>query len=204
MYKLGLTGSICSGKSVVLQIFKELGCYTCRADDVAKEIIFSPNSVVIEDIIKVFGADIYDSKTGIKKDDFTKILFADAEKRQFINSIVHPLVAAERKKLIANLEITNTYQYFIYESALLVESNIYKEFDKIIVVYSTQEEQINRLIERDKLDLEAAEKRIKAQFPLNEKLKVAHYTIDTSGNFENTRKKTYEAFSLIKNDLKSD
>jgi dephospho-CoA kinase len=83
-----------------------------------------------------------------------------------------------------------------------VEAGIYKEFDKIIIAYSSPEEQISRLMARDNIDIEEAENKIKAQFPLNEKLKVAHYTIDTSGSFENTRSQTLETFHLLKKDLK--
>ena len=92
MFKIGLTGGICSGKTFALNIFKELGCYTLRADDIAKKIIFLPDSEFVEKIIKVFGEDIYDEKKGIKKDKFAKILFEDIEKRNFINKIVHPRV----------------------------------------------------------------------------------------------------------------
>lgn len=202
MYKIGLSGGICTGKSVILNILKELGCYTVRADDLAKSIIFGDDSVIHKKLIKVFGQDIYDEKTGLKKDIFSRILFEDAEKRNFVNNMVHPLVKAERKKLIKKLEESKLYDFLIYESALLVEAGVYKEFDKVIIVYSSPEEQIDRLMKRDGIGFEEAENKIKAQFPLSEKLKVAHYTIDTSGTFENTRIQTLETFHLLKRDLK--
>jgi dephospho-CoA kinase len=77
MFKIGLTGGICSGKTFVLSIFKELECYTVRADDIAKKIIFSSNSDIRQNIIEKFGKEIYDEKTGLKKDEFTRILFED-------------------------------------------------------------------------------------------------------------------------------
>ena len=86
--------------------------------------------------------------------------------------------------------------------ALLVEAGIYKEFDKVIIAYTTAEEQVRRLMERDGINLEEAEARLKAQFPLSEKLKVANYTIDTTGTLENTKNKTLETFHLMKKDLK--
>jgi dephospho-CoA kinase len=202
MYKIGLSGGICTGKTFILNILKELECYTIRADDIAKNIIFSSNSKIFKEIQKVFGKDIYDKKTGLKKDEFTQILFEDAEKRNFINNMVHPLVKAERDNIIEGLEKTNAYDFFVYESALLVESGTYKDFDKIIIVYTTPEEQVRRLMKRDGISLEDAEARIKAQFPLSEKLKVAHYTIDTTGTFENAKAKALESFHLMKKDLK--
>lgn len=202
MYKIGLSGGICTGKSVILNILKELGCYTVRADDLAKSIIFGDNSIIRKKLIKVFGQDIYDEKTGLKKEIFSRILFEDSEKRNFVNKMIHPLVKAERKKLIKKLEESKLYDFLIYESALLVEAGIYKEFDKVIIVYTSPEEQIARLMKRDGIGFEEAENKIKAQFPLSEKLKVANYTIDTSGTFENTRIQTLETFHLLKRDLK--
>ena len=83
MYKIGLTGGICTGKTFILNIFKELECYTIRADDIARNIIFSNNSEILKEIIKVFGEDIYDEKNGLKKEKFTRLLFEDQEKRNF-------------------------------------------------------------------------------------------------------------------------
>ncbi|MCX6581678.1 MAG: dephospho-CoA kinase [Candidatus Aminicenantes bacterium] len=202
MYKIGLSGGICTGKSLILEIFRELGCYTIRADDLAKNIIFTPNSPILKELVNAFGEDIFDKKNGLKKEKFTHILFEDAEKRNFCNKMVHPLVKAAREDLVKSLEQANVYDFFIYESALLVEAGIYKEFDKIIIAYTSPEEQTARLMKRDNIDPEEAEKRIKAQFPLSEKLKVAHYTIDTSGAIENTRTQTLETFHLLKKDLK--
>lgn len=201
MIKIGLTGGICTGKSFILSIFKELDCYTIRADEIAKKIIFSNKPEIVGKIVEVFGDEISDPKTGIKKDTFTRMLFEDAEKRIFINNFIHPLVVAERDNIIAGLEESKVYNFFIYESALLVESGNYKDFQKIIVVYTSQEEQVRRLMQRDGITKEDAENRIKAQFPLNEKLKVAHYTIDTTGTFEEAKNKTLETFHLMKKDF---
>ena len=201
MIKIGLTGGICTGKTFILNIFRELDCYTIRADEIAKTLIFSNQPEIVTKITAVFGEEVYDSKTGINKDVFTRMMFADPEKRNFINSFVHPLVVVERDKILHELGESKTYHFFIYESALLVESGTYKDFDKIIVVYTSQEEQVKRLMERDGIGKEDAENRIKAQFPLSEKLKVANYTIDTTGSFDNARKLTLETFHLLKKDF---
>ncbi len=198
MYKIGLTGGICTGKTYVLKILEEVGCYTTKADILAKNIIFSENSEISSKIIEVFGEDIYDKDSGLNKEKFSKSLFEDPEKRNFINNFIHPLVAKERDKMYKELEKAKIEGYFVYESALLVESGTYKSFDKIIVTYTNPEEQMKRLTERDNIQEEEAGKRIRAQFPVSEKLKVADYSIDTSGSFETTRKNTLETFHLLK------
>jgi dephospho-CoA kinase len=198
---IGLTGGFCCGKSFVLKVLEEQGCYTMRADDLAKTIIAAKDSAVLAEIVAVFGPEIYDSKKGLNKEKFSAMLFEDQGKRDFVNTIVHPLVSEARRKKIRAIEATRIYDFFIYESALLVESGIYKEFEKIIVVYTAPEIQIARAKDRDKLSRPEAEKRIQSQFPLKEKLKVANYTIDSSGSCENTRASTMEVFHLLKKDF---
>ncbi len=198
MYKIGLTGGICTGKTFVLEVLEEVGCYTLKADTIAKDIMFSDNSEISSEIIKVFGEDIYDKDSRLNKEKFSEILFEDQEKRNFINNFIHPMVAKERDKKYNDLKKAKIGGYFVYESALLVESGTYKAFDKIIVTYTNFEEQIKRLMDRDKIDRKQADERIKAQFPVSEKLKVADFTIDTSGSFDETRKNTLETFYLLK------
>jgi len=198
---IGLTGGFCCGKTFVLKVLEEQGCYTMRADDLARTIIAAKDSPVLAEIMAVFGPEIYDRKKGLNKEKFSAMLFEDQEKRNFVNNIVHPLVSAERRKKIRAIEATKIYDFLIYESALLVESGSYKEFEKIIVVYTSPEIQITRAADRDKLTRSEAEKRIQSQFPLKEKLKVANFTIDSSGTCENTRANTMEVFYLLKKDF---
>jgi dephospho-CoA kinase len=198
---IGLTGGFCCGKSFVLSVLKEQGCYTLRADDLAQAIITAKESPVLKELITVFGPEIYDRKKGLNKARLAELIFEDPEKRNVVNAIVHPLVSEERRKKVRAIEETKIYDFFIYESALLVETGIYKEFEKIIVVYASPETQIARAAARDKLSAGEAEKRIQSQFPLKEKLKVANYTIDSSGSFDNTRANTMEVFYLLKKDF---
>lgn len=201
MHAIGLTGGFCSGKTFVLKVLEEQGCYTMRADELAKNIIFSKDSPILQEIISAFGPEIYDREKGLDKEKFSEILFEDHEKRNFINTIVHPLVSEERRNKIRAIAETRIYDFLIYESALLLESGIYNEFEKIIVVYTSVAEQLQRAMGRDKLARPDAEKRIQSQFPLKEKLKVANYTIDSSGPFAKTRANTMEVFHLLQKDF---
>ncbi len=204
MIKIGLTGGICTGKTFVLDLFKELGCYTLSADKIAKDIIFSENFEILEKIKSVFGEDIYSEENGLDKERFSKSLFEDTKKREFINNFIHPLVAKERDKVYNDLNKAGIKGFFVYESALLVEAGIFKNFDKIIVTYTSSDEQLKRLMERDRIEPEMAEKMIKAQFPLSEKLKVADFTIDTTGTMEEAKRRALETYYLLKNSFKKD
>ena len=201
MHAIGLTGGFCAGKTFVLKVLEEQGCFTMRADDLAREIIFSKDSPVLEEIVAIVGPGFVDPQQGLDREKFSLVLFEDREKRNRINAVVHPLVSEERKKRIRAIEETRLYDFLVYESALLLESGIYKEFEKVVVVYSRETVQVRRAMERDRISRPEAQKRIRSQFPLREKLKVANYTIDSGGGFESTRANTMEVFHLLKKDF---
>lgn len=198
MVKVGLTGGICTGKSRVLDIFRDFNAYTLKSDEIARNILFHDDSPVLKDLSAVFGTDIVNPESGIDKEKFTRVLFEDARKREAVNRKVLPLITRERNTTFNELKKNSNYHFFVYESALLVESGTYRDFDKIIVVYTTPEEQLKRLMKRDGIGREEAGQKIKSQYPLSEKLKVAHYTVDTTGSLEMTRRKTLETIYLLK------
>ncbi|MBN1195958.1 MAG: dephospho-CoA kinase [Candidatus Aminicenantes bacterium] len=199
MIQVGLTGGICTGKTFVLDIFKKLGCYTLQADELSQKIIFAPDSEVAKSIVDTFGSGILNKATGeIDRELFSQMLFEDKAKRDFINGLVHPLVRAEREKLIKEIGKTSVYDIFVYESALLVESGIWRDFDAVVVVFAHADEQIRRLMERNHLSRKEAESRIRSQFPLSEKLKVAQFTIDTTGSFEKAEAQALETYHFLR------
>ncbi len=200
MIKIGLTGGICSGKSFVLSLFEQVGAYTIKADEISKSILFGDNPLVKKEIADKIGLPI-SSGSDLDYKNFAEIIFADPEKRLLINRIVHPRVKEIRNGIISDVEKSKKYQLLIYESALLVEAGTYRDFDRVVVVYCNRETQVERLMDRDKITRLEAEKKIKSQLPLPEKLKIAHYTVDTSGSMDNTYAMTLEIISLIQRDF---
>lgn len=201
MHRIGLTGGFCSGKTFVLRVLEEQGCRTLRADDLAKAIVFAPGSPLLQEVVGIFGPGVLDAGGGLDKEKFSQALFADLEKRQALNAVVHPLVGEERRRLIREAEAAGIYDFLVYESALLLESGIQGDFERIVVVYSSPAVQLRRAMERDGLTRAEAQKRIRSQFPLREKLKAAHYAIDTSLGAESTRARTLEVYHLLQKDF---
>lgn len=201
MHAIGLTGGFCAGKTFVLKVLEEQGCYTMRADDLAREIVFGKDSPVRAEIVATLGDAVAAAGQGLDREKFSELLFEDRGKREAVNAIVHPLVRQERQRRIDAIGQTRLYDFLIYESALLLESGSYKDFEKIIVVYAPLAVQVRRAMERDRLTRAEAQRRIRSQFPLREKLKVASYTIDSGGTLEQTRANTLEVFHLLKNDF---
>ena len=201
MHRIGLTGGIATGKSFVLTVLTELGCCACRADELAREILDAPDFPHLDKLAEVLGPSVLDGEGRLVRPEFARILFADPQKRHFVNSLVHPLVIAARDRKIAEARELGLYDFFVYESALLIEAGTYQDFERIVVVYAPPAVQIERLTARDGISVEDAEKRIQAQFPLREKLKVADYAIDTAGTFEQVRGRTCEVFHLLRQEF---
>ncbi len=197
MLKIGLTGSIAVGKSYVCEVFRELGAFVSDADRTAREVV-APETKGWRLIIERFGSNILLPNNGIDRVKLGAIVFNDAEKRQLLNSIVHPLVIEAQDEWLRTLERENPDATAIIDAALMIESGGYQRFDKLIVVWCDAETQIERLMARNDLDREAAIQRIKAQMPQEEKKSYADYTIDTSDGFEETRRRTIEIFDQLK------
>jgi len=197
MLKVGLTGSIAVGKTFVCQVLAELGCHVLDADHTAREVVKRDTPGWVE-IREAFGAEVFQENDEIDRGKLGAIVFADEQKRQLLNSIVHPLVIAEQNKWMAEKEAEDPRGIAVIDAALMIESGGYKRFDKLIVVWCRPEVQIGRLIKRNFLSREEAEKRIASQMSQEEKKKYGDYLIDTSDGFEASRKQTEELFRQLK------
>lgn len=199
MLKVGLTGGIATGKTVVSDILRELGCYVLEADKLAHEF-YKPKTKVWKKIVDHFGKKILNPDSTINRVKLANIVFNNNEERNFLNNLIHPLVIEKEKKIFKKIEKEGKYQIFITEAALIIEAGLASSFDRIIVVYCDEKTQLKRLIERNNIERENAIKRIKSQFPLKEKLKYADYIIDTSGTLRETVEQTERVFRFLLQD----
>lgn len=197
MLKVGLTGSIAVGKSFVLEIFRELGCYVLDADKTAREVV-EPGTQGLAAIVGNFGDEILASDGSLDRKKLGRIVFDDEGKRQLLNSIVHPLVIEAQNEWIERCELEDPAGIAIVDAALMIESGGYKRFDKLIVVWCRPAIQLERLMLRDRLSAYEASRRVAAQMPQEEKKSYADYLIDTSNGFEDTRDQTAEIFGLLR------
>ena len=197
MLKVGLTGSIAVGKSFVCDVFRELGCHVLDADKTAREVV-EPGTDGLLQVVTEFGKDILTDDGELDRKKLGAIVFADEEKRQLLNSIVHPLVIDAQDRWIEAFQKTNPDGIAVIDAALMIESGGYKRFDKLIVVWCEPAIQLKRLMLRDNLTEIDAKKRIDAQMPQDAKKQFADYLIDTSGGFDETRKQTIDVFQELK------
>ena len=191
MLKVGLTGSIAVGKSYVVEVFRELGVFVIDADVTAREVV-APETVGWRLVVEHFGEEILLPNREIDRAKLGAIVFENADRRQLLNSIVHPLVIESQDDWMAKIERENPDSIAMIDAALMIESGGYNRFDKIIVVWCADEIQIERLMRRNNLNRTAAIQRIETQMPQREKKNFADYTIDTSAGFDDARRRTIE------------
>lgn len=178
MIWVGLTGGIASGKSTVSRLFREAGAFVIDADEIAHAVI-RRGAPAYAGVVEAFGAVILDKKGEIDRKRLGEIVFNDARQRERLNQLVHPHVYARAEKEKRALAAAHPEAVILFDVPLLIETGSYREMDRVIVVYVDRATQIDRLIKRDRLTLEEAERRIDAQMPLDEKRRFADEIIDT-------------------------
>lgn len=197
MLRVGLTGSIGVGKSFVAGVLAELGCHVLDADLTAREVV-EPNSVALEKVVAEFGTEVLQSDGALDRTKLGALVFGDAQRRATLNSIVHPYIIARQDELLREWEAVDPDGIALVDAALMIESGGYKRFDKLIVVHCRPEVQLQRIMVRNSLSREEAEKRINAQMSQDEKKKFADYLIDTSEGFDDTRRQTDEVYAALR------
>jgi dephospho-CoA kinase len=193
MLTVGLTGGIAVGKSTVMQTFAELGAVCFDADAIARSVV-EPGRPALAAVARAFGPSVLFDDGTLDRAALGEIVFASPERRRDLEAILHPPIIAEQDRLIAEVRATSPDAIVIVDAALMIESGGYKRFDVVVVVHCTPEVQRERLIARNGLSAEEAERRISAQMPQSEKLTYATLAIDTSGTFDDTRQRTEAAW----------
>jgi dephospho-CoA kinase len=148
-------------------------------------------------VAKAFGAEVLNPDGTLNRRRLGELVFADNTQREKLNHILHPFIIARQDEILREWEREDPKGIGIVDAALMIESGGYKRFDKLIVVHCRPEVQLERLMLRDKLSREEAERRINSQMPQEEKQKFADYLIDTSDGFELTRGRTVEVYNQL-------
>ena len=171
---VGLTGGIGSGKSTVLNQFKNLGINTYSADKAAKKLINSDKDL-IKSIKNLFGNNVYENNV-LNTAKLSKIVFQDPNKLKSLNSIIHPAVAKDFESFIKN----NNGDYIVKEVAIIFETNTEDNYDKNILIRAPLEERIKRVILRDNLSREDVIKRVNNQIDDSTIIDNCDYIIDNN------------------------
>jgi dephospho-CoA kinase len=185
MLKLGLTGGIASGKSIVAAILRELGFPVLDADSISHKLM-EPGQAAHDEILQAFGEDLADSAGQIDRHKLAAIVFADPAKLAKLNSILHPRVDQIIFNQLEDWQKRGGHPAAFVEAALLIEAGMAPRLNGLVVAWCTQKQQLERLRARGMSETEAR-RRIAAQLPIEEKLKHATYAINCSGTLDETR-----------------
>ena len=185
MLKVGLTGSIGSGKSAVSKMFRELGAHVVDADVLAHEAL-EPGMPEYQKTLNIFGKRILGSEGRIDRKALAGLVFADREKRRLLEGIIHPRVFAGFDRIAEELARTEPGSVVFFDAALLIETGAHQRMDKVVVVWCSPETQMKRLTENCGLTNEEAFARISSQMPLDVKKGYADYVVDNDGTLEET------------------
>ncbi|QSO46760.1 dephospho-CoA kinase [Alicyclobacillus mengziensis] len=193
---VGLTGGIATGKSTVTSMLRELGAYVVDADVWARKVV-EKGSPGLAGIVQAFGPGILQGDGTLNRAALGQIVFQDAEARQRLNDITHPKVRdGMRQETAAYLE-KHPDTPIVWDVPLLFEGETRNLVDVTILVYIPEEVQRMRLMSRDGLSEEDANRRISAQMPIEEKRALATYVIDNSGSLDNTREQVTRIWSKL-------
>lgn len=194
---LGVTGGIASGKTIVANMLEELGALKIDFDLLARQVV-EPGKPAFRKIVDYFGEQILQQDGTLDRKKLSKIVFRDLEKRKKLESFTHPPIYKEFLKQVN--EITEKDPEAIIQAVvpLLIESDLQYMFDRLLVVYIPQEQQVERLVERDGISKEEAADMLKAQLPIDEKLEYADFVVDNQGSSEETRKQVEDIWQTIK------
>ncbi len=198
MLKIGLTGSIAVGKSVVCEILRELGCHVLDADKTSRDVV-AKGTDGLSEIVRHFGSEALLPDGELDRKKVGAIVFADEDKRKLLNSIVHPRVIEAQDAWIRDVELQDPDGIAVIDAALMIESGGHRRFDKLIVVWCKPALQLERLILRDNLSAAEAKMRIAAQMSQDEKKRYADYLIDTSSGFDDTRRQVTATVDQLRN-----
>jgi dephospho-CoA kinase len=197
MLTVGLTGGVASGKSVVSQILKKEGAHLIDADQIARELV-QPGTPCWKELVRAFGKGILQKSGSIDRKKLAARIFADPEQRNLLNRIIHPRIKKEMGHRLKAIGRKDPEGIVVVDAPLLIETGDQREMDKVIVVTSTEAQQVERLREREGMDRGEAKGIIASQISTEEKLRFADFVIRNEGSLEDVERKTREVFQELK------
>ncbi len=210
MLKVGLTGGIASGKTVVGEMFVALGARLVQADRISHSLMLLGEPVYSE-VVRQFGRGILNLDGSINRSKLAELAFgasgsARPSRIEELNKIVHPAVIRKQDEWMEEMGRQDPNVVAMVEAALILEAGAADRFDRLIVVTCTEEQRVARFAARQKMDLAAARKevlrRMAAQLHDEQKVKAADYVIDNSGSLEATRQQVDEIWKTLRDDAR--
>jgi len=195
--RVALTGGIATGKSYVRARFERLGLPTIDADQLARDVV-APGRPALAAIAGRFGAAILQADGTLDRAALARRVFADTSARRDLERIVHPAVYDAIRAWLAEVEAGGQADLAVADIPLLYETGREGDFDAVVVAACDPEEQVRRVVARDRTAPEHARQRLAAQWPIADKVARADFVIDTGGTFEDTDRRADEVVRALR------
>ena len=208
MLKVGLTGGIAAGKSVVGEMFVRLGAHLVQADAISHQLM-QPGEAVYKEVVRNFGETILNPDRTVNRVRLAEAAFgspAEGKPSRIdeLNRMVHPAVIRRQEEWMESVGRQDPSAIAMVEAALLLEAGVANRFDRIVVVTCRPEQRARRWAARlgvdDKTARREVTRRMAAQLPDEEKLKAADYVIDNSGSLDETEAQVKRIYGLLGRD----
>ena len=204
MLKVGLTGGIAAGKSVVGEMFAALGAHVIQADEISHQLM-QAGEAVYREVVDRFGPGILDPDGSVNRPRLAELAFGGPNQPSCVgelNQIVHPAVIRRQEEWMAGVGRRDPHAIALVEAALILEAGMAKRLDRLVVVTCHPEQRIERWAQRLKVDMETARlevtRRMAVQLPDEEKIKAADYVIDNSGSLDETELQVKKIYAELK------
>ena len=190
MLKVGLTGGIGSGKSAVSAALASFGAVVIDADAIAREVV-EPGTPGLAEIVAEFGAGVLTPEGRLDRPRLGELVFADEERLERLNAIVHPKVA-ERSGRLMEQALDSDAEVVVYDVPLLVENGLESLYDVVVVVDTPDETRVERVARDRGMPPEQVRARIASQADRETRLASADLVVDNSGSREDLERRVEE------------
>lgn len=187
MLRVALTGGIASGKSTVARLFAELGVPVIDMDKIARDVV-QPGTAGLNGLVALFGPDILDQSGVLQRDQLRELIFSESRAREQVNQLLHPLILQETERQLSRVDAP----YAFVEVPLLAETKLAHQFDRVLVVDVPPDVQLQRLIQRDGVAPDQAQRALDAQASRTDRLAVATEVIANTDSLESLRARVAE------------
>lgn len=195
--RIGLTGGIACGKSTVSAMLTELGAHLVDADRVAREVVL-PGEPALQAVAEKFGQAVLNEDGSLNRPALGSIVFGQADRLRELEAITHPAIRQRMREQMEQAERLEADPVVVADIPLLYETEQQSSYEGVIVVYVPHEVQRERLMNRNGLSADEAERRIGLQMDIERKRSMADWVIDNSGTLEETRKQVQQLWDSLR------
>lgn len=194
--KIALTGGIATGKTTVANCFRDLGAIILDADLYARRAV-EPGTASWRALRELLGPDYFKPDGVLKRRALREKILGDPGLRERLDSLLHPFILDAMWREWDAQRNLHPDAVIIFDIPLLFEGGFDKDFDLVVLVYTPREIQVQRLMERDRLDLVEAERTLAMQFPIERKKALSDYVIDNGVGLDNTVEQVKKIWKLL-------